>query len=144
MNTALAQNPTVIPRSGAAEQRSPVQENQMRRYQRPHVVPMYRDTWGRIPSILKDSGIQEAFWFCLCSTKRRLKEIGKGKEAQYKWFGFNIEGDREIPIPRTRFMGNRGSFTRPRCLEGRACWQPGKLKHYKSPGPGAIFTRTLK
>lgn len=84
MNTALAQNPTVIPRSGAAEQRSPVQENQMHRYQWPHAVPMYHDTWGRIPSILKDSRIQEAFWFCLCSTKRRLKEIGKGKQAQYK------------------------------------------------------------
>lgn len=82
--------------------------------------------------------------FCLCSTKRRMKEIGKGKEAQYKLFGFNIEGDREIPISRTCFMGNQSSFTRPRRLKGRDWWQPEKLKQYKSPGPDAIFTRILK
>lgn len=81
---------------------------------------------------------------CLCSAKRRMKEIGKGKEAQYKLFGFNIEGDREIPIARTCFMGNQSSFTMPRHLKERAYWQPEKLKHYKSPGPDAIFTRTLK
>lgn len=73
-----------------------------------------------------------------------MKEIGKRKEAPYKLFGFNIEGDREIPILRTCFMGNQSSFTRPRCLKGRACWQPEKLKHYKSPGPDAIFKGTLK
>lgn len=36
-----------------------------------------------------------------------MKEIGKGKEAQYKLFGFNIEGDKETPIPRTCFMGKK-------------------------------------
>lgn len=97
----------------------------------------------RIPSILKDIWIQ-VFWFCLCSTKRKMKEIGKGKEAQYKLFGFNIEGDREIPTPRTCFMGNQSSFTRPRRLKGRACWQPEKLKHCKSQRPDAIFIRTPK
>jgi len=73
-----------------------------------------------------------------------MKETGKGKEAEYKLLGFNIKGDREIPIPRTCFMGNQSSFTRLRHLKGRACWQPEKLKHHKSPGHDAIFTRTLE
>lgn len=107
-------------------------------------VQLHKHTHGEFQVFLKIFESRRFFWSCLCSTKRKMKEIGKGKEAQYKLFGFNIGGDREIPTPRTCFMGNQSSFTRPRRLKGRACWQPEKLKHCKSPGPDAIFTRTLK
>lgn len=123
INTTLAQRNAVIAFTGAAKQCSAVQEHQTHGYQWLHAVPLYQCTTHtrteELQIFLKMLEFRRIFFFfllCLCNIQRQMKEIVTGKETQYKLCGFNIKGDREIPISRTYLMGIHRSFPRPRYI----------------------------
>lgn len=120
VNTTLAQRNAVIAFTSAAEKCSTllVLMGTDGCMQHPRMNAQHTH---KITCIFKDARIQEdIFQFCLCNTQRQMKESVTGKEVQYKLFGFNIKGDREIPISRMCLMGIHSSFPRSRCLKRRA------------------------